>query len=159
MEKKEKKEKKVKKELDHIKELAKLYYLRGDTQKMIAEKIGISRVTMGAWVKNGNWDTLRTANMVTRKELIAKMMKNASEKLEKGEMSYDEMSKLASTIEKLDKKANIVTIIEVFTAYNQWLIARMQLDPDITPELVKTMNKYQDMFINERLKGIKIEAE
>jgi uncharacterized protein YjcR len=159
MAEKEKKEKKVKKELDHIKELAKLYYLRGDTQKMIAEKIGISRVTMSAWVKNGNWDTLRTASVITRKELIAKMMQNASEKLEKGEMSYDEMSKLASTIEKLDKKANIVTIIEVFAAYDKWLIARMQLDPEITPELIKTMSKYQDMFINERLKGIKIESE
>jgi uncharacterized protein YjcR len=153
----EKKVKKEKKELDHIKELAKLYYLRGDTQKMIAENIGISRVTMSNWVRSGNWDTLRTASTITRKELIAKMMQNASEKLEKGEMSYDEMSKLASTIEKLDKKANIVTIIEVFTAYNKWLIARMQLDPEITPELVKTMNKYQDMFINEQLQGIKIE--
>ena len=39
-----------KKELEKTKELARLYYLNGDTQKLVAEKVGVSRVTINKWV-------------------------------------------------------------------------------------------------------------
>lgn len=149
--------KKARKDLEKDKELARLYYLQGDTQKLVAEKVGVSRVTINKWVNDGAWDSMRTARTITRKELIAKMMKQADEKLEAGEMSYDEMSKLASSIEKMDKQTNIITIIEIMSAYNNWLVSRMQIDKELSPELVKTMNRYQDIFISEQLGGTKIE--
>lgn len=148
-----------KKELETKKELARLYYLQGETQKMIADKVGVSRVTINKWVSDGGWDTLRTAKTITRKELIVKMMQSANEKLEEGTMSYDEMAKLSASIERLDKQTNVVTVIEVFSAYNNWLIARMQLDPELTPELVKIMNRYQDMFIGQQLTNATIEIK
>lgn len=61
-----------KKELEKTKELARLYYLNGDTQKLVAEKVGVSRVTVNKWVNDGGWDALRTAKSITRKELVAK---------------------------------------------------------------------------------------
>ena len=64
-----------------------------------------------------------------------------------------------AAIEKLDKQTNVVTVIEVFSAYNRWLISRMELDPELTPELVKTMNRYQDIFIGEQLNSTKIESK
>jgi hypothetical protein len=33
----------------------------------------------------------------------------------------------------------------------------MELDPELTPELVKAMNRYQDMFIGEQLNATTIE--
>ena len=95
-----------KKELEKTKELARLYYLNGDTQKLVAEKVGVSRVTVNKWVSDGGWDALRTAKSITRKELVAKIMKKADEKLEKGDMSADEMAKLAASIEKIDKRTS-----------------------------------------------------
>ena len=63
----------------------------------------------------------------------------------------DKLSKLSSVIEKLDKKANIVDVIEVFMAFNKWLEFRAQTDPNLTPELRKAINKYQDMFVVEKM--------
>ena len=87
-----------KKELEKTKELARLYYLNGDTQKLVAEKVGVSRVTVNKWVSEGGWDALRTAKSITRKELVAKIMRKADERLESGEMTADEMAKLAASI-------------------------------------------------------------
>lgn len=36
----------TKQELEKNKELARLYYMNGDTQKLVAEKTGMSRVTI-----------------------------------------------------------------------------------------------------------------
>lgn len=148
----------AKKELgqNQRKELARMYYMQRMSQKDIAEKVGVSRNTVNAWVKDGQWDSLRAATTITRKELVNKMLKQIDEKLEANVWSADEISKAAAAVEKLDKQTNIITIIEVFSAYNSWLVARMQLDPELTPELVKIMNRYQDIFIGEKLSNVSI---
>ena len=141
------------------KDLALMYYMQGLQQKDIAEKVGVSRNTISAWVRDGGWDTRRAAKTVTRSELVRKMLQDLNDKLEGGEWTADEIIKVASAIEKLDKQTNIVTIIEVFTAFNNWLVSRMQVDPELTPEVVKIINTYQDKFINEKLNGVNIPIE
>ena len=37
----------TKKELEQQKELARLYYMQGESQKVIANKVGVSAVTLG----------------------------------------------------------------------------------------------------------------
>lgn len=63
----------------------------------------------------------------------------------------DKLSKLSSVIEKLDKKANVVDAIEVFMAFSKWLEFRAQNDSDLTPDLIKAINKYQDKYIIESM--------
>ena len=141
------------------KELACMYYMQGVSQKDIADKVGVSRNTISAWVRDGGWDTRRAAKTVTRSELVKKMLTDLNDKLESGSWTADEIIKVASAIEKLDKQTNIVTIIEVFTAFNNWLVSRMQVDPELTPEVVKIINTYQDKFINEKLNSVTIPIE
>ena len=141
----------TKKELEKSKELARMYYLNGETQKLVAEKVGVSRVTINKWVADGGWDTMRVAKTITRKEIITKMMQEANKKLEEGKMSFDEMSKLAASIEKIDKQTNAITIYEVMTVYNEWLIVRTGVDKELTTDLIKTMNHYQDIFLSEQV--------
>ena len=141
------------------KDLACMYYMQGMSQKDIAEKVGVSRNTISAWVRDGGWDTRRAAKTVTRSELVKKMLQDLNDKLEAGGWTADEIIKVASAIEKLDKQTNIVTIIEVFTAFNNWLVSRMQVDPELTPEVVKIINTYQDKFINEKLNNVTIPIE
>lgn len=138
-------------ETEQRRELARMYYMQGLTQKDIADRTGVSRNTVCQWVKEGKWGEMKAAKTITRKELVAKMLNKINEKLDSDEWTSDEMAKATSAIEKLDKQTNVVTIIEVFSAFDNWLVARMKLDPELTPELVKTMNKYQDIFIGEQL--------
>ena len=79
---------------------------------------------------------------------------NESEDPEKMAGLGDKLAKMAAVIEKLDKKANVVDAIEVFMAFSKWLEFRSQTDPDVTPELMRVINKYQDMYITEQM-GIK----
>lgn len=36
-------------------------------------------------------------------------------------------------------------------AFSKWMQFRMSFDDEITPELLKTINKYHDLYINELL--------
>lgn len=141
------------------KDLACVYYIQGLSQKEIADKIGVSRNTVSKWVQEEHWDTRRAAKAISRTELVRKMLRDLDQKLESGDWTADEIIKVASAIEKLDKQTNIVTIIEVFTAFNQWLVSRMQVDPELTPEVIKIINTYQDKFINEKLNNVTIPIE
>lgn len=143
---------------DQRKELARMYYMQGSTQKDIAEKVGVSRNSVNAWVRDGQWDGLRAARTITRKEIVTKMLRQIDEKLENKEWSPDEICKASAAIEKLDKQTNIITIVEVFSAYNNWLVGRMKIDSELTPELVKIMNRYQDIFIGEKLSNVSVIA-
>lgn len=141
------------------KELAKELYLNGDDQKSIAEKVGVAVNTVGRWAKNENWKARKTAVKLTRPELVNKMLLAISNMLDAvnssddpmamGDIS-DKLSKFAATIEKLDKNANVVTTIDVLIAFNKWLQHRMTFDKELTPEIVKTFNKYQDLYISEK---------
>ena len=140
-------------------ELARMYFMQGMKQKEIADKVGVSRNTICAWIRDGKWDTVRAAKTITRSELVKKMLNDLDEKLASGQWTADEIIKVASAIEKLDKQTNIVTITEVFTAFNQWLVSRMQVDPGLTPEIVKIINTYQNKLIIEKLGSITIPIE
>lgn len=141
------------------KELAKELYLNGDDQKSIAEKVGVAVNTVGRWAKNENWKARKTAVTLTRPELVNKMLLAISNMLDAvngsddpmamGDIS-DKLSKFAATIEKLDKNANVVTTIDVLIAFNKWLQYRMTFDKELTPEMVKAFNKYQDLYISEK---------
>ena len=58
------------------------------------------------------------------------------------------IQEIAATIEKLDKHTSIVDVIEVFMAFSKWLQFQAEFDEDITPELLKTINKYHNQYIN-----------
>ena len=65
----------------------------------------------------------------------------------------DKLAKLSTTIERLDKKASIVDVVGVFMAFSKWLQFRMSFDDEVTPELLRTINKYHDLYITELLQS------
>ena len=145
------------------KSLARSLYLAGMEQNEIAEKVEVSRVTISKWCNAEGWKEARAAKNVTRPELVNKLLltidKLITEVNESEDPSLiaglgDKLAKLSSVIEKLDKKANVVDAIEVFMAFSKWLEYRATIDPTVTPELIKTINKFQDMYLTEQM-GIK----
>lgn len=150
----------TKKEMAQKKELARMYYMNGDTQKIISEKIEVSEVTISAWVSKEGWAARRAGVNVTRPELINKSLAALnkildqvyeSDDIELVSALPDKLAKFASAIEKLDKKANIVSTIDVFMAFAKWIQYRASFDPEVTPELIRAINKYQDLYINEHI--------
>ena len=57
------------------------------------------------------------------------------------------------TIDKIREAASIVDVVEVFMAFSKWLQFRMSFDDDVTPELLRTINKYHDLYITELLQS------
>jgi transposase len=152
----------TKKELEKKREHARLLFMQGEAQKVIAEKIGVSAVTVNKWVAEGGWQEQRAAANITRPELVNKLLHTIDRLIEQVNESDDpdvmaglgdKLAKLSTTIERLDKKASIVDVIEVFMAFSKWMQFRMSFDDGITPELLKTINKYHDLYINELLQN------
>ncbi|NLB80389.1 MAG: helix-turn-helix domain-containing protein [Clostridiaceae bacterium] len=142
------------------KELARLYFMRGETQKSIANKVGVTEKTVSRWVDKEGWAEKRAAENITRPELVNKLLITINKLIEQVNESDDpdlisglgdKLSKLSTTIEKLDKKANVVDAIEVFMAFGKWMQYRSSFDSEITPELLKAINKYQDLYISEQI--------
>ena len=153
---------KTKKELEEKKEYARLLFMQGDTQKVIAEKTGVSAVTVNRWVADGGWQEQRAAANITRPELVNKLLHTIDRLIEQVNESKDpeafnslgdKLAKLSTTIERLDKKASVVDVIEVFMAFSKWLQFQAQFDDEITPELIKTINKYHNKYIYEHFQA------
>lgn len=150
----------TKAEIEKKRSLARTLFMAGMEQQEIAEKVEVSRVTISKWVNAEGWKEQRAAASITRPELVNKLLitidllisqVNESGSPEQVAALGDRLAKLSSVIEKLDKKANVVDAIEVFMAFSKWLQFRAQNDPNITPELLRTFNYYQDLFISDKM--------
>ena len=147
----------TKSELEKKKDLARTLYMSGMDMIEIADKVGVTRQSLSTWCKDGGWKETRAAKTITRPELIKKLLLRVSDLLDKVEAEPnlsdslgDQLSKLTAAIDKLDKsQANVVNAIEVFMAFSKWLEFRAKSDPMITPELLKTINKLQDVYLVE----------
>lgn len=150
----------TKKELEQKKELARLYYMQGESQRVISVKVGVSEATLSKWSQKEGWGEKRAAMNVTRPEIVNKnlvLISRLLDRLNEEDVELkdvgkivDQISKLAAAIERIDKKANVIDAIEVFSALNKWLEERMHWDKDITPEFMRTLDKYQDLYISEQ---------
>ena len=152
----------MKKEIETKKTLARSLYLSGMELGEIADQVGISRQSVSRWCADGGWKEARAAKNISRPELVNKLLLaidnliaqvNTSGDPEAIGTLADKLSKLSATIEKLDKKANVVDAIEVFMAFSKWLEYRSLTDPEGTPELIKAINRYQDKYIIEQMGG------
>ena len=152
----------TKAETERKKALARTLYMAGKEQTEISEQIEVSRQTLTRWAKEGGWKETRAATNVTRPELVNKLLLtidrlitqvNESEDPDLMAGLGDKLAKMSSVIEKLDKKANVVDAIEVFMAFSKWMEFRAKTDENITPQLLKTFNHYQDLFISEKMQG------
>lgn len=147
----------TKAELENRKSLARALFLSGMEQLEIADKVGVSRVTISKWCTAEGWKQIRAARNVTRPELTNKILALINKLLEEFEGAdniaapalADKLSKLTAVIDKLDKRATVVDVIEVFMNLSHWLESRAATDPGITPDFIKKINRYQNLYISE----------
>ena len=149
-------------QIEQKKTIGRSLYLSGLEQTEIAEQLGVSRVTVSKWCTSEGWKEARAAKNISRPELVNKLLLTIDSLIESVNKSEDptligsladKLSKLSATIEKLDKKANVIDAIEVFMAFNRWIQDQASFDPEITPELIKAINKYQNKFLMARMQN------
>ena len=147
-------------QIERKKQLGRSLYMSGMEQTEIADQLGVSRQSVSKWCSSEGWKEARAAKNISRPELVNKLLLaidnliaqvNESGDPEAIGALADKLSKLSATIEKLDKKANVIDAIEVFMAFNRWIQDQASYDPDITPELIKAINKYQNKFLMEKM--------
>lgn len=148
------------KERAEKKDFARLLYLQGEEQKSISQRIGISETTISKWVKEGGWQELRAAQNITRPELANKILLSINKLLDRAIASDEvdsglvkQLKTFSDAISNIDKKANIVDTIDTFIAFGKWLEHRMTIDSSLTPDFIKQVTYYQDLYIRHRLGG------
>lgn len=148
------------KKTEQKKQLARSLFMSGQELTEIAAQIEVSRQTLSKWCNAEGWKEARAAKSISRPQLVNKLLLaidnligqvNKSGDPEAIGTLADKLSKLSATIEKLDKKANVIDAIEVFMAFNRWIQDQACYDPEITPELIKAINKYQNKFLMEKM--------
>lgn len=148
----------TKAEREAQREHARILYLNGMDQKSIAEATKASQQTISKWVREGKWQTLRAGTQITRPELVNKILGTIDKMLSEAEAESDldlinKIHKVTGILDRLDKRATVVDAIEVFMGFGKWLEARAMTDRELTAELIKAINKYQDAYINEQIQS------
>lgn len=149
----------TKKDNENKRELAKMLYVGGSEVAEIAERVGVSRQSVSAWINKNGWKELRAARSITRPELVNKLLvtiNNLIEDVNTGDDPTsvsglaDKLVKLSSVIERLDKKANIVQTVDVFMAFSDWVEYQAKSDPEVTIAFMKVLNRLHNEFLLER---------
>ena len=133
------------------KEWAKTLYLRENlTQQEIADRVGVSRVTVSNWVRAGKWEEQKAGLTLTRQEQVANLYRQVAEinrsisTRAEGERfpsskEADILGKLSAAIRNMEQETGIADIISVLTGFIEWL---RPLDLDKAKELTRLSDAY-----------------
>ena len=132
-----------------------LYLKENLTQIEIAERVGVSKVTMCKWVSAGKWEQQKAGVTVTREAQIANLYRQVAEinraidNKPEGERYADSkqadvLSKLSGAIKKMETEAGIADIISVLTKFIDWLRS-------VDLEKAKDLTRLADAYIHDRL--------
>lgn len=135
------------------KDYARQLYLNDSsiTQAEIAEKVGVSKVTVCKWVKEGKWQELQTSLLVGKEEQLSrlyrqlKLLNDAIEDREEGKnfagsKDADAILKITAAIRNLETETNIA---EKMSTGKEFLsFVRKTSGFDFSKEVAKLFNAY-----------------
>lgn len=137
------------------KDWAKLLFMQeGMTFQDIAQKVGVSRITVGRWAEKENWEMLRAAVTSTREEQIRHLymqIAQINKAISESDTKYatpaqaDTINKLSAAIAKMEGDFGIADIIGVSKKFLTWLRTR-------NPEKAIDISSEFDEFIKTQLK-------
>ena len=138
------------------KEWAAMLYLKENlTQQEISAKIGVSRQTLGKWIKAEKWEERKTGITLTREDQISNLHRQVAEmnkiimQRPEGErfpntQEADVISKLSSAIKKMETDVGIADIISVGMRFINWL-------RPVDFDKAKDITKLWDAFIKDNI--------
>jgi len=149
----------TKEEQEKKKEHAKLLYIKEniDSQKEIADRVGVSEKTISRWIEQEAWRKLKRNIILTREEQMINLMDELAEINEsiknkkEGARFADHKEaqvrrQLVKDIKDLETKAMLPEIINSLTQFLDF-VRRQDIDD------TKLLAGYVDHFIKEKLRG------
>lgn len=137
-------------------EWAKTLYLKDNlTQQEIADRVGVSRVSVSHWVRDGKWEEQKAGITLTREEQIRSLYRQvaainkAIEERPEGERfatsaEADIIGKLSKSIKQMETEVGIAEVISVMTRFIDFL-------RPIDIEKAKEATRLADAFIKSIL--------
>ena len=138
------------------KEWAKTLYLKERlTQQEIADRVGVTRVTVNSWINKEKWEEQKTGITLTREEQVANLYRQVAEinkaiaERPEGERfpsskEADILGKLSAAIRNMEQEVGIADIISVLTGLIDWVRAA-----DL--EKAKEITRLADAYIKDKL--------
>lgn len=139
------------------KEWAGMLYLKENlTQQEIADKVGVSRITVNKWIKAEMWEQRKAGLTLTREEQIrllyqqvAEINRNIKDRPEGKRFATskeaDVLIKLSSAIKKMETESGIADIIDVGMRFIEFL-------RPVNLELAKDVTRMFDLFVKSSIK-------
>lgn len=139
------------------KEWAGMLYLKENlTQQEIADKVGVSRITVNKWIKAEMWEQRKAGLTLTREEQIrllyqqvAEINRNIKDREEGKRFATskeaDVLIKLSSAIKKMETESGIADIIDVGMRFIEFL-------RPVNLELAKDVTRMFDLFVKSSIK-------
>lgn len=143
--------------LQEKKQLAQALYIAGNnTQKDIAEQVGCTPKTLKNWIDKYNWEDLKTAKSITRKELLTaalNQLKAINKEIEdehKGIPNKQLSDAKGVIIKEIDALSDqpLYKYVESFEDYLVWLNENHPAEVKITAE--RTMQFIQELNQNSK---------
>lgn len=134
-----------------------LYTVEGVTvQKELAERVGVSAVTMNKWVKEEGWESLRASVIITKENELHRLYCQITElndfimAKEKGQRfanskEADTLIKLTGAVRQLETETSLADTIEVMKDF----INHIRED---NFEKAKEVTALADVFIKSKMK-------
>ncbi|MBQ9570406.1 MAG: DDE transposase family protein [Prevotella sp.] len=138
------------------KDWAKTLYLRESlTQQEIADRVGVSRVSVSNWIRTGKWEEQRTALTLTREEQVRSLYRQVAainrsiEDRPEGERfatttEADIIGKLSKSIKQMETEVGIADVVSVLTRFIEFL-------RPVDIEKAKDVTRLADAFIKTLL--------
>ena len=139
------------------KDIAKALYLKGVDSEKILDLTGVCRQTLSRLINKEGWKELRSAYGMTREELTKKLMSAASNAIDnpedyhKNKKLADDLVKIMSAIEKLDKTTNVVHYVEAFIGFENWLLDHLSEYPELPENIVHKLHEAFDAYVTPLL--------
>lgn len=133
------------------KEWAAMLYLKENlTQQEISDKVGVSRQTLGKWIKAEKWEERKVGITLTKEEQINNLYrqidlinKNISAREESkrypDSKEADIITKLATAIKKLENDVDISSVISAGIKFIEWV---RKIDYEKAQELTGLWDKF-----------------
>lgn len=139
------------------KELAELLFVSGacQTQKELAERVGVSEITMSKWVNAGNWEEKKRSLITIRNEQLGRLYRLLewyTDRLEEQMEAHKEdtkpqlnskdtdvIIKLTGAIKNLEIELSVAEVVDVFMKYNEHV---RKVAPDKLKEEVDLQDSY-----------------
>ena len=137
-------------------QLAEILFIDADyTFKQISQELNVSEKTVGKWADKGEWETQKKVRNLSPDKLIASYyeesdlirQKAREEQRPLSAKECDALNKLASAIEKLDKKVSPSINMAVFIRFNNYLKV---IDNDLVKKLIPFQKDYIQALLSTK---------